>query len=289
MASDTATQTKRQKKAARFRAKQRGDAEKDTTTVYDTNEFPTDVSTPALPSEPLTNDAASAPETKTKTKANTSAKKMTFDEEGIAHETSIPPVESKEESKDTAGKYIVFVGNMSYDVTAEMLAKHMHTTCGELPKVRLLTKKGDPTALEKLSNSKKKSIAKGKAKDPSAPVSKGCAFVEFTSSTAMQKALRFHHTMFQGRQINVELTAGGGGKSQHRREKIKAKNAELEKERRKLHEKYVKPEAEAQKRKQAEKEKETSTPTAHWGPSQEKERPAKRAKFASGANAVRLG
>jgi len=120
---------------------------------------------------------------------------------------------------------------MAFDVTADMLAKHLGRTCGEIPEVRLLTKRPDPTALEGLSNSKKKSIAKGKAKDPSAPVSKGCAFVEFSSPEALQKALRFHHTQFHGRQINVELTAGGGGKSERRKEKIKSKNAGLDKER----------------------------------------------------------
>lgn len=122
-------------------------------------------------------------------------------------------------------------GNMSFDVTADMLAKHFAETCGETPKVRLLTKRGDPRALEGLSKSKQKSIAKGKARDPSAPVSKGCAFAEFAAPTALQKALRFHHSQFHGRQINVELTAGGGGTGQQRQEKIKAKNAELEKER----------------------------------------------------------
>ena len=90
---------------------------------------------------------------------------------------------------------------------------------------------------------------------------------------------------FRGRQINVELTAGGGGKSERRKEKIKAKNADLDKERRKIFEKYVKPEAEAHKRKQSER--------SEQAPDQSKPdrttRPAKQPKFASGANAVRLG
>lgn len=172
---------------------------------------------------------------------------------------------------------------MSFDVTAEMLAKHFAETCGETPQVRLLTKRADPSALDGLSNSKKKSIAKGKARDPSAPVSKGCAFVEFATPVALQKGLRFHHSMFHGRQINVELTAGGGGKSEQRRKKIKAKNADLEKERQKHFEKHVKPQAEAQKRKQAEEAPVRAGSGAAAAPA------AKRAKFASGANAVRLG
>lgn len=116
-------------------------------------------------------------------------------------------------------------------------------------------------------------------------MSKGCAFVEFSNAASLQKALRFHHTIFRGRQINVELTAGGGGKSERRKEKIKAKNADLDKERRKIFEKYVKPEAEAHKRKQSER--------SEQAPDQSKPdrttRPAKQPKFASGANAVRLG
>ena len=43
----------------------------------------------------------------------------------------------------------------------------------------------------------------------------------------MQKALRFHHTTFQGRKINVEATCGGGGHSSSRKEKIKSKNQKI--------------------------------------------------------------
>lgn len=47
-----------------------------------------------------------------------------------------------------------------------------------------------------------------------------------------QKALAFHHTFFKKRQINVELTAGGGGnKSESRKEKLKVKNERLTEER----------------------------------------------------------
>jgi nucleolar protein 6 len=44
--------------------------------------------------------------------------------------------------------------------------------------------------------------------------------------------LAFHHTYFKKRQINVELTAGGGGnKSDARKEKLKVKNDRLTEER----------------------------------------------------------
>ncbi len=53
--------------------------------------------------------------------------------------------------------------------------------------------------------------------------------------------------MLEGRKINVELTAGGGGKGENRQKKIQEKNAGLEKERAKLHGKYVAPKNEERK------------------------------------------
>ncbi|CAD6891352.1 unnamed protein product [Tilletia controversa] len=212
-----------------------------------------------------------------------------------------------------APRLIVFVGNMSFTVTSNQLAKHFGETCGETPSVRLLTRKMEDS---KLSASKLKSIAKGKAsgpkqaadgsasandKDPvlmgqdGKPLSKGCAFVEFKTATALQKALRFHHTQFGGRQINVELTAGGGGKGTDRMEKIKAKNTELESERAKLHDKYVAPAAAVKKTAAAEKKAQEGVP--QWGsrggksaaPSSGTPRPAGKGKWTpSGANATRL-
>ncbi|KAG0744622.1 hypothetical protein G6F23_005059 [Rhizopus arrhizus] len=62
--------------------------------------------------------------------------------------------------------------------------------------------------------------------------------MEFTNSKDLNKALSFHHTFFKKRQINVELTAGGGGsKSDARKEKLKEKNKRLTEERAKKHEK----------------------------------------------------
>lgn len=162
---------------------------------------------------------------KRRSRSAKSKTRTVYDEEGVPHTVKVAA------PKEELPKYIVFVGNMAFDVTGDMLAKHMASFCGETPTVRLLTTKGHPDALNELSNSKKKSIAKGKAQDPSAPRSRGCAFVEFTNATALQKALRFHHTTFHGRAINVELTAGGGGKSQQRKDKIKKKNESLQKER----------------------------------------------------------
>lgn len=66
-------------------------------------------------------------------------------------------------------------------------------------------------------------------KGTSAP--QGFAFLEFDSSTALEKALRCHHTMLLKRKINVELTAGGGGRGENRMGKIRKRNEGLEVER----------------------------------------------------------
>ena len=61
--------------------------------------------------------------------------------------------------------------------------------------------------------------------------SRGCAFVDFETSTGLQRGLQLHHTKLDGRVINVELTAGGGGNGEKRGEKLKKKNGRLDEER----------------------------------------------------------
>ncbi|GAB1522715.1 hypothetical protein RhiTH_005837 [Rhizoctonia solani] len=61
--------------------------------------------------------------------------------------------------------------------------------------------------------------------------SKGCAFLEFSSHSAMQVAIRKHHSELAGRRINVELTAGGGGNSDQRKEKLRTRNHTLNEQR----------------------------------------------------------
>ena len=87
-------------------------------------------------------------------------------------------------------------------------------TIGETPIVRLLTPKPSPTAT---ANALSKT--------------KGCAFIEFTSPLALQAALRLHEEELLGRKLNVELTAGGGGKSATRTNKLAEKRATLTEER----------------------------------------------------------
>ena len=57
--------------------------------------------------------------------------------------------------------------------------------------------------------------------------SKGFAFLEFQHKSGLQQALKLHHSELQGRMINVELTAGGGGKVERRLAKVKERNKEL--------------------------------------------------------------
>lgn len=57
--------------------------------------------------------------------------------------------------------------------------------------------------------------------------SKGCAFLEFSTRPTLQAALRLHQSELDGRRINVELTAGGGGKGDARLAKLKTRNKEL--------------------------------------------------------------
>lgn len=253
--------------------------------------------------------------------ASTSAKKLSFDENGEAVESPTLPTKKKlkRRKKNKIGgtttdadgnetpRLIVFVGNMSFKTPSEKIRNHFESHCGEAPTVRLLTTRSDSS---KISSSKLKSIQKGKAADPTVR-SKGCAFLQFSTAAALQKALGLHHTQFEGRLINVELTAGGGGSGTERKKKIQEKNAKLEVERSKLHEKYWKPQDDARKatsqdkrergedvgppRKKSAKGEEGQ---AQWGTrrgagseqTQQQQQSKKRMPkwMASGANAVRL-
>ena len=73
----------------------------------------------------------------------------------------------------------------------------------------------------------KPSVATGK---PSSK-SKGCAFLEFSHRNALQQALKLHQSELDGRMINVELTAGGGGRSENRLTKVRQRNKELSEQR----------------------------------------------------------
>ncbi|KAL7818643.1 hypothetical protein V8C44DRAFT_171756 [Trichoderma aethiopicum] len=118
---------------------------------------------------------------------------------------------------EKTGRNIVFVGNLPYSATATSITAHFASL--KPVAVRCLTKKEDPKAC------------------------RGIAFVEFATSTHQRTCLdKFHHTMFDDgisppRKINIELTAGGGGKGQGRKDKIMEKNKKLDENRAKRIEK----------------------------------------------------
>lgn len=118
-------------------------------------------------------------------------------------ETETAPKKRKREEEKPAKKrapprFILFVGNLPYDLKEEDLQEHFKTA--------------NPSNIR---------------------MRKGFAFMEFEGDEASKNlhlALRFHHSTLKYRKINVELTAGGGGNSAKRRKKLDQKNAALQDE-----------------------------------------------------------
>ncbi|KAK9366959.1 hypothetical protein V1509DRAFT_627829 [Lipomyces kononenkoae] len=117
---------------------------------------------------------------------------------------------AKGEKKQPGGpRFILFIGNLLYSTTQDALQTHLVASKPDVIRI--------PT-------------------DKITQKPKGFAFAEFMGQDAskrMKICLRLHHTELEGRKINVELTAGGGGsKSTSRKQKLKEKNEKLETERR---------------------------------------------------------
>ncbi|ODV78771.1 uncharacterized protein CANTADRAFT_26719, partial [Suhomyces tanzawaensis NRRL Y-17324] len=105
----------------------------------------------------------------------------------------------------TGPRFILFVGNLPYDIKQLELAAHFKNSNPDRFRIRQ---------------------------------DKGIAFMEFDNDTKeiqskMELALRMHHSTLRNRKINVELTVGGGGNSETRLAKLKEKNEVLLEERRK--------------------------------------------------------
>ncbi|KAK9475787.1 hypothetical protein V1514DRAFT_338996 [Lipomyces japonicus] len=114
------------------------------------------------------------------------------------------------DTKIKGARFIVFVGNLPYSATQELLNEHLAACKPDV--IRIPTDKKTGRV-------------------------KGFAFAEFIGSDAskrMKACLRLHHTDYGGRRINIELTAGGGGKGESRQQKLKEKNEKLEEERSQL-------------------------------------------------------
>lgn len=131
-------------------------------------------------------------------------------------QTKAPPNEQRGDTVpkrcSTGGKrrYILFAGDLPFDTTPQQLKTFFKKKLEpHIKGVRLLTQRGTNK-------------------------SKGCAFVEFDCKEALQVALNYHHHQLNGRKINIELSAGGGGNSQSRIQRIRQKNKRLKLLRRKL-------------------------------------------------------
>ncbi|CAO3597320.1 unnamed protein product [Absidia cylindrospora] len=202
--------TKREKKAASFRQKQKGKViDDEENAVPESNVLPDQATTTTTTDQTTTTTKTTT--TNNKRKANADDKPVTGTKINVPGSSSTEDGPAKKKTRRGKKKpvdgvrYIVFVGNLSYATTKEDLEKHF-ASAGGIVSARLLTDKV--------------------TKKP-----KGFAFIEFEDSNNLNKALAFHHTSLNKRQINVELTAGGGGKSTNRTEKLKVKNERLQEER----------------------------------------------------------
>ena len=118
------------------------------------------------------------------------------------------------------------VGNLKYSTTKDVILSHF-SSCGtvdsrlECPTITYMLMLDSPPTVR---------LPTPKTTRPSSK-SKGYAFLEFTDKKSLQQALRSHHSELEGRKINVELTAGGGGKSEHRVKKLQDRNKGLHEQR----------------------------------------------------------
>ncbi|KAF9353707.1 hypothetical protein BGX34_011413 [Mortierella sp. NVP85] len=262
--------TKKQKKANEFRGKKRkldesiADVPEEDTTTNDTDTKQKESKKPKSSKKDAKESTAKSGQDEANTSDAEAASGKKKRRRGKGASKKDDKAETAEKSQDegasptekttpkTNQKFIVFVGNLPYNITKEQLEKHF-ASCGQISSIRVQTDK-----------------ATGKGK--------GFAFMEFPDVDSMQKALFFNKTLIKERPINVELTAGGGGnKSAARKQKIAQKNEALNEERRKLHEKHIAP------------AKELKSSYANSNPPEKKAAPVKAIKKPSdisGANSI---
>lgn len=104
---------------------------------------------------------------------------------------TVAPANADEEEGGKKIPYIVFVGQLSFSTTVEMLYEHFETNLGK----EVITK--ETTKIRLLTDAKTKK-------------SRGMAFVELSTPEAMYECLKLHLTHLDGRRLNVERTTGGG-------------------------------------------------------------------------------
>ena len=122
------------------------------------------------------------------------------------------PLPATAAADDKKHRFIVFIGNLPFHTSQKLLTTHFAPVAPT--SIRLPFPKETPTKC------------------------KGYAFLEFEKYDRMKLCLaKFHHSMFEGRKLNVELTAGGGGNTKARKEKLATRNGKLDEERRNRSEK----------------------------------------------------
>lgn len=137
------------------------------------------------------------------------SKPIQVEDQGIGKDIEEHGQDKDEKKGDSDGKkkrFILFMGNLSYKTTKEDILTHIK-----------------PTGVQPLSVRLQSDAKTGKPK--------GFAFIDLPNFQALDKILNLHHSSLSGRKINIELTAGGGGKGQNRTAKIAGKNAKLDEER----------------------------------------------------------
>lgn len=102
-----------------------------------------------------------------------------------------------ENANRNKARFTLFVGQLSQDSSVNDIRDHFRNGVDGNVTVRLLS-------------------------EPKTGVSRGIAFVEFDTVEDVEKGLAMHHSTLHDRRINVERTAAGGGKGEHRQSAISA-------------------------------------------------------------------
>ena len=114
------------------------------------------------------------------------------------------------QTSEKKGRFICFVGQLPFTCTTADIEKHFSTVA--------------PSSIRHMTHKE-------------GGQSKGYAFLEFDNWDRMRTCLKlYHHSEFsdgksKSRKINIELTSGGGGNSENRKDRITTKNEKLGKER----------------------------------------------------------
>ncbi|XP_012270258.1 nucleolin [Orussus abietinus] len=128
------------------------------------------------------------------------------EKEGEPKGNEVKKNEPKQQQKKVDGpkkkRFVLFVGNLPYEVKQEDLRKHFLTKVKEIVDIRIPIK-------------------------PNTNLSRGIAYVELANNTDYEKGLSLHQTFFHGRRLNIQYTMGGS-KTSFRSQAITAKNRKFD-------------------------------------------------------------